>query len=125
MTRTMLVLIPTNCRCAAAITGLTDIAIIEGAPTVLVGSTQGTYAEAQRLRSRLGPSTQTSVRAALDRQGALQTAVRASGLTVVLISAGIAPRGPQSVTYARDVTASDLTASNSSLSAALTYALAG
>jgi hypothetical protein len=125
MTRTMLVLIPPDCRCTAAVTGLTGIAGSENARTVLVGSTRRTYAEAKRLRSQLAPGTQTTVNAALDRQAVLQTVVRADGLTVVLISADTTRSGAQSVTYASHVTARDLTASSSLLSSALTKALAG
>ena len=60
---------------------------------------------------------------ALDGQGVLQKAVPAAGLTAVVISpATYAGRG-ESVAYASNLTANELTSDNSALSAALAKAL--
>ena len=122
MAQIMLVLVPRQCHCTTAVTRLTRISARANRGTVLVG-TPGTIAEAQRLQSRLNPSVSTNVFAGFDGRGALQRVVSASGLTAVVISSANPPGGGESVTYARDLTASDLTANNRPLSTALVYAL--
>ncbi len=116
----MLVLIPPRCRCITAVSRLTRISDSAGARTLLVG-TPGTIAEAQRLQSRLSRRIARHVQVALDGPGVLQEAVPAAGLTAVVVSE--APTGAESLAYASNLNASDLSAPVSPLSAALIRAL--
>ena len=118
---TMLVLIPARCdHCTTAIIRLTRISIRAGTSTVLVG-TPGTITEANQLQSQLSRRIARHVQVALDGQGVLHNAVSAGGLTAVVISE--ATTGGESLAYASNLTASNLTATDSPLSAALIRAL--
>jgi hypothetical protein len=117
----MLVLIPPRCdHCTTTIIRLTRMSIRAGTGTVLVG-TPGTITEAKQIQSRLSRRIARHVQVALDGQGVLHNAVSAGGLTAVVMSE--APAGGESLAYASNLTASDLTATDSPLSAALIRAL--
>jgi len=120
LTRSMLVLIPPSCHCTTAVSRLAGIGGREG--TVLVG-TQGTITEAQRYQAQLDPRIATYVEVVLDAQGVLQKAVPAAGLTAVVISPPTSAASGESVAYANNLTASDLTSGNTPRSAALAKAL--
>ena len=124
MSRSMLVLIPPRCECSTAVRSLTRIGATAGAGAVLVG-TQGTIGEALRFQSRLDPLIARRVQVAVDGQGVLQRVVRAIGLTAVVTSGATTQGGRESVAYARNLTASELTAGKAPLSKALSKALGG
>jgi hypothetical protein len=120
LTGTILALIPPDCDCAIAVSRLASIGGRGG--TILV-ATQDTITEAQRYQAQLDPRIAGYVGVALDRQGALQKAVSAVGLTAVVISPATSAGRGEPVAYARNVTASDLTSGNTPLPAALAKAL--
>jgi len=120
LTGSMLVLIPPRCNCPTAVARLAGIGGREG--TVLVG-TQGTITEAQRYQAQLDRRIARYVEVVLDAQGVLQKAVPAAGLTAVVISPPRSAASGESVAYANNLTASDLTAGNAPLSVALAKAL--
>jgi len=120
LTGFLLVLIPPNCRCTTAVSRLASLGGRQG--TILVG-TQGTVKEAQRYQAQLDPRIATHVEVALDGQGVLQKAVPAAGLTAVVISPATSAASGESVAYANNLTASDLTSGNTPRSAALAKAL--
>jgi hypothetical protein len=120
LTGRMLVLIPPRCNCATAVSRLATIGA--GSGTALVG-TPSTITEAQRYQTQLGPRFARTVVVALDGQGVLQKAVPAAGLTAVVISPATSAGRGESVAYASNLTANELTSDNSALSAALAKAL--
>ena len=99
---TVLILVPTSCRCTAAVRWLTGIGAQQHAPTFIVG-TPGSVAEAQRLYGRLGRVLQADASLALDSQSVLWTAIPVSGLTVVVVGSEALGAG-QYVSYADQVT---------------------
>jgi hypothetical protein len=116
----MLVLIPPHCQCITLVRRLASIGGTNG--TALVG-TQGTITEAQQYEAQLDPAFANHVDVVLDGQHVLQQAVSATGLTAVVFSAATSAGRPESVTYARNLTASDLTSGSTPVSAALVKAL--
>jgi hypothetical protein len=116
----VLVLIPPNCHCITLVSRLASMAGTNG--TALVG-TQGTITEAQQYEEQLDPTFARYVDVVFDRRGVLQKAVTATGLTAVVFSPATSPGRPESVTYARNLTASDLTSGSTPVSAALVKAL--
>jgi hypothetical protein len=121
MVGAMLVLIPSHCHCAAVVSRLAQISGYEG--TVLVG-TKRTFTEAQDIQSRLNSRVAANVTVALDEQHVLSKVVPVQGLTAVVIS-GVTTKSGESVEYASQLTARDLSANGGSLSAALTRAIRG
>jgi hypothetical protein len=120
LTETMLALIPPDCDCAIAVSRLAGIGGRGG--TILI-ATRDTITEAQRYQAQLDPRIAGYVGVALDRQGVLQRAVSAVGLTAVVISPATSAGRGESVAYARNVTASDLASGGTRLSAGLVKAL--
>jgi hypothetical protein len=121
MVGAMLVLIPTHCHCATAVSRLAQISADDG--TVLVG-TKRTFTEARDIQSRLDPRIAANVKVALDGQNVLGQVVQAKGLTAVVIS-GVMTRDGELVEYASQLSARGLSANGGSLSAALTKAIRG
>lgn len=94
----MLVLVPTSCRCTAAVRWLAGIGAQQHAPTFIVG-TPGSVPEAERVYGRLSPVMQADASLAVDPQSVLWTAIPVSGLTLVVV--GSEPLGErQYVSYA-------------------------
>jgi hypothetical protein len=116
----VLVLIPPKCQCITLVRRLASIAGTNG--TALVG-TQGTVTEAQQYEAQLDPAIARYVDVVLDGRDVLQQAVSATGLTAVVFSAAPSAGRPELVTYARNLTASDLTSGSTPVSAALVKAL--
>jgi len=98
----ILVLVPTACRCTAAVRWLASIGAQQHAPTFIVG-TPGSVAEAQRLYDRLDPILQADTSLAVDSQSVLWTAFPVSGLTLVVVGSEALGAG-QYVSYADHAT---------------------
>ena len=100
---TILVLVPTWCRCTAAVRWLAGIGAQQHAPTFIVGK-PGSVPEAERLYRRLGTVLQAYASLAVDPQSVLWTAIPVSGLTIVVVGSE-ALEASQYVSYADQVTA--------------------
>jgi len=108
--QTLLVLVPSGCRCSAAVNWLAGIGASHRAQVYLVGTSQ-TINEAKQLHSQLPASLQTRVPVALDKLDLLAQKYPLSGLTAVMVTrpAGHSPAG-QSAAYAQHLSANDSSA---------------
>jgi hypothetical protein len=101
---TILVLVPSTCRCDAAVSWLASIGASRHLPTFLVGTPQ-TIAEVRQMHSRLTRRLRRATPVALDNQNLLADTYPVMGLTAVLVSGR--PMVTQSAAYAQNLSPRD------------------